>query len=176
MFAIAVVTGSQVCTGGAHEYCCPDAKHCLTATTTTCRESANCGSDETCCPLTKLCVKVGAPCAPPCKDSYCCPGSGKVSQPRPLEFCPASCLASRVADPQLGGSRLASTVRCPTATRCSVQRQCNQGSFAMLGRRTLLPSNKPLHQADRCQVRIRLKRGSGLHLVVGRGGHACLDQ
>lgn len=58
------------------EYCCPDAKHCLTPTTTSCKDDATvCSSDETCCPLTKLCVKVGQACSSPCKgtDSYCCP-------------------------------------------------------------------------------------------------------
>lgn len=58
------------------EYCCPDAKHCLTPTETSCKDDANvCSSDETCCPLTKLCVKVGQTCESPCKDqdSYCCP-------------------------------------------------------------------------------------------------------
>lgn len=58
------------------EYCCPDAKHCLTPTQTSCKADASvCSSDEVCCPLTKLCVRVGQACESPCKDqgSYCCP-------------------------------------------------------------------------------------------------------
>ena len=83
--ALAGASGS-VCPTGS--YCCPDAKHCLTPTTTTCRQSSNCGSDEACCPLTKLCVKVGDGCAPPCKDAYCCPGSGMCIKPqRPGVLC-----------------------------------------------------------------------------------------
>ena len=56
------------------EYCCPDAKHCLTPTKTSCAKDASvCSADQTCCPLTKLCVTVGAPCASPCKEgnTYC---------------------------------------------------------------------------------------------------------
>ena len=71
--AVLIAAGS-VCERGK-EYCCPDAKHCLTPTAVTCRESgATCGADEVCCPLTKLCVKVGKPCQPTCADAYCCPG------------------------------------------------------------------------------------------------------
>lgn len=58
------------------EYCCPDAKHCLTPTKKSCKDDSSvCGSDETCCPLTKLCVKVGGACESPCggSESYCCP-------------------------------------------------------------------------------------------------------
>ena len=61
----------------ASEYCCPDAKHCLTPVkNATCAGTKKCPSaDDVCCPLTKLCVKVGAACVPPCMDkkSYCCP-------------------------------------------------------------------------------------------------------
>jgi len=58
------------------EYCCPDAKHCLTPTKKSCKDDSSvCSSDETCCPLTKLCVGVGNACESPCagQDSYCCP-------------------------------------------------------------------------------------------------------
>merc|ERR1712178_454416 len=52
------------------EYCCPDAKHCLEASTTSCASDAKAcdGNKEfpVCCPLTKLCVKVGAACESPC--------------------------------------------------------------------------------------------------------------
>ena len=51
------------------EYCCPDAKHCLTPTKVSCAKDASvCSADQTCCPLTKLCVHVGKPCASPCKE------------------------------------------------------------------------------------------------------------
>lgn len=60
----------------ASEYCCPDAKKCLTPTSTSCKNDANaCSKGEVCCPLTKICVKPGADCSSPCADqnSYCCP-------------------------------------------------------------------------------------------------------
>ena len=38
----------------ATEYCCPDAKHCLTPTAKVCGATAKCAADETCCPLTKV--------------------------------------------------------------------------------------------------------------------------
>lgn len=64
---------STVCS--VTEYCCPDAKACLTPTKTTCpNEGDKCPSGEICCPLTKLCVKPGKPCVTPCAFSeYCCP-------------------------------------------------------------------------------------------------------
>lgn len=70
-------------------YCCPDAKACLTATTTTCREDgAKCGDGQVCCPLTKLCVNVGDKCTPPCEGAYCCPGSNMCVAPqRPGVLC-----------------------------------------------------------------------------------------
>merc|ERR1711988_764191 len=59
------------------EYCCPDAKHCLTPTNVSCSSggASDCTKDQACCPITKLCVDVGAPCKSPCADhaSYCCP-------------------------------------------------------------------------------------------------------
>merc|ERR1712054_510636 len=68
------------------EYCCPDAKKCLTPTSTSCKDDATaCGDGEVCCPLTKICVKPGADCvAPPvCKSSeYCCPDA-KAALPPP---------------------------------------------------------------------------------------------
>jgi hypothetical protein len=55
------------------EYCCPDAKHCLEASTTSCAADAKaCDGNKdfpVCCPLTKLCVKVGAECDSPCGTS-----------------------------------------------------------------------------------------------------------
>ena len=64
-----------VCTND--QYCCPDAKHCVTPVkNSTCEGDKKCPSaDDVCCPLTKLCVKVGAACVSPCMDkgSYCCP-------------------------------------------------------------------------------------------------------
>jgi len=57
------------------EYCCPDAKACLTPTATTCANTGDkCPSGTICCPLTKLCVKPGKPCVTPCAQTeYCCP-------------------------------------------------------------------------------------------------------
>jgi len=66
------------------EFCCPDAKHCLTATERSCARSGKCEGGLTCCPLTKLCVKVGAACTPPpaCSGKeYCCPDVLKCLTP-----------------------------------------------------------------------------------------------
>eukprot|EP01047_Picozoa_sp_COSAG01_P028223 COSAG01_NODE_1889_length_8979_cov_6.682770_4_plen_202_part_00 len=67
----------------ASEYCCPDAKHCLTPTKKTCKKDASaCTDGEVCCPLTKLCVKVGAACSSGCpKSAYCCPDVRKCLTP-----------------------------------------------------------------------------------------------
>ena len=46
VLGVAASVAGQSCGGGPHEYCCPDAKHCLTATDRTCRESSHCGADE----------------------------------------------------------------------------------------------------------------------------------
>ena len=76
----AVAAPMQVCADT--EYCCPDAKHCLTATKTSCLKDASaCASGEVCCPVTKLCVKPGAPCNTTCHaagnkwgvNDYCSP-------------------------------------------------------------------------------------------------------
>jgi hypothetical protein len=64
----------------ASEYCCPDAKKCLTplssnATIVTCASDSDvCESNQVCCPLTKVCVDVGVDCtAPPnCGDKAFC--------------------------------------------------------------------------------------------------------
>ena len=59
------VTAAPVCSDS--QYCCPDAKHCLTATKTSCLKDASvCAAGEACCPVTKLCVKVGKPCNTTC--------------------------------------------------------------------------------------------------------------
>merc|ERR1711904_249546 len=73
------------------EYCCPDAKHCLTPTKTSCASDPNaCASGDVCCPLTKICVTPGAPCSSPCADqgSYCCPDAKHCLTPtKPGVFC-----------------------------------------------------------------------------------------
>jgi hypothetical protein len=57
--------GASVC--HASEYCCPEAKKCLTPTQKTClTDASNCTGGEICCPMTKLCVKPGATCKSPC--------------------------------------------------------------------------------------------------------------
>lgn len=67
----------------ASEYCCPDAKHCLTPTEKTCAAAGDkCDAGEVCCPLTKLCVTAGAKCVSPCPaTSYCCPHALKCLTP-----------------------------------------------------------------------------------------------
>jgi hypothetical protein len=87
------------------EYCCPDAKACLTPTTTSCAADASaCAAGQVCCPLTKICVIPGAACvAPPvCKTSeYCCPDAKHCLTPTaPGKFCKAdSCGANQVCCP-----------------------------------------------------------------------------
>ena len=72
------------------EFCCPDAKHCLTPKHVSClNNSTACSSDEVCCPLTKVCVDVGKPCVSPCQDqgTYCCPDAKHCLTPVPGVFC-----------------------------------------------------------------------------------------
>jgi len=66
-------TGKPVCKND--EYCCPDAKHCLKPTKTTCSADASCAGGQVCCPLTKVCVVADAQCTSPCSDqgAYCNP-------------------------------------------------------------------------------------------------------
>ena len=75
------------------EFCCPDAKACLTPTKTSCAADAKaCASGEVCCPLTKICVKPGAACQSPCAaKEYCCPDARKCLTPtNPGTFCSAA--------------------------------------------------------------------------------------
>ena len=78
----------------ATEFCCPDAKHCLTPVPNkTCSSTTPCATGETCCPLTKICVKVGAACKSPCADqkSYCCPDAKHCLTPtNPGHLCDPS--------------------------------------------------------------------------------------
>merc|ERR1712232_255143 len=53
----------------ASEYCCPDAKKCLTPSTVSCATNKTvCDgtSHPVCCPVTQLCVKPGNACDSPC--------------------------------------------------------------------------------------------------------------
>ena len=45
-------TGKPVCK--QFEYCCPDAKHCLTPTKKSCSAGESCSDGQTCCPITKV--------------------------------------------------------------------------------------------------------------------------
>merc|ERR1711865_595236 len=71
----------EVCSGD--EYCCPDAKKCLTPTKTSCAaSSAACGATDVCCPLTKICVTAGESCVSPCAaGSFCCPDARHCLSP-----------------------------------------------------------------------------------------------
>lgn len=78
------------------DYCCPDAKHCLTPSTQSCLKDIACPSGMTCCPLTKLCVTVGKACTSPCSSSsdYCCPDALKclsLTNPGVLCMADSSC-------------------------------------------------------------------------------------
>ena len=89
------------------EYCCPDAKHCLLPTNTSCLDDPNvCAKGQVCCPLTKLCVTAHAPCTTPCEsaDSFCCPEARHCLSPtRPGILCnpedKTSCLDDEVCCP-----------------------------------------------------------------------------
>ena len=85
------------------EYCCPDAKHCLTPTATSCKADKNaCAAGDVCCPITEICVTPGAACVSPCADqgSYCCPDALACLTPvAPGIFCGKGCGASQVCCP-----------------------------------------------------------------------------
>ena len=96
--------GDKVCK--STEYCCPDAKHCLTPTKTSCLHDEDaCASGDVCCPLTKICVTPGAACKSSCADqgTYCCPDALACLTPtNPGVFCDgdnAKCGANEVCCP-----------------------------------------------------------------------------
>lgn len=97
------------------QYCCPDAKHCLTPTRVVCDPSASknaCGADQICCPITNVCVDVGAACVSPCLDqnSYCCPDALHCLTPvSPGKFC---------IGPGTQGSCAKSEICCPVTNEC----------------------------------------------------------
>jgi hypothetical protein len=94
----------------ASQYCCPDAKKCLTplssnASIVSCSADPNaCEANQVCCPLTKLCVDVGGDCTPPpeCGGSaFCHFETGTCRTPvTPQVVCAsaADCGASGVCD------------------------------------------------------------------------------
>jgi len=96
----------------ATQYCCPDAKACLTPTNRTCKSSADaCLKGEACCPITKICVIPGNPCKSPCEDkgSYCCPDALHCLTPvNPGVFC----------DPKDSNSCADGEVCCPVTKLC----------------------------------------------------------
>jgi hypothetical protein len=68
------------------EYCCPDAKRCVTPTKTACEPSnsnAECKHGDVCCPMAKICVTPGAACKTPCGAGLFC--SGVYNTQRVLE-------------------------------------------------------------------------------------------
>jgi len=88
----------------ATEFCCPDAKKCLTPTHTSCAADgdAACASGDVCCPLTKICVTPGADCVSPCQGSFCCPDAKACLTPvHPGKFCGAlhKCKSDEVCCP-----------------------------------------------------------------------------
>ena len=116
-------SSNSVCT--AAEYCCPDAKHCLTPTNVSCAADTSdktaCSKAETCCPLTKICVKVGAACDSPCKNAsknvstteFCCPDAKHCLAPvDPGTFCdPSNATAC-------GSSTKTDVTCCPLIKQC----------------------------------------------------------
>merc|ERR1719183_2317729 len=84
------------------EFCCPDAKACLTPTGVSCAKNANaCSTGQICCPFTKECVTASHPCipVPECKSTeFCCPDAkhcltpvapGTMCDPSDKSACPA---------------------------------------------------------------------------------------
>jgi hypothetical protein len=85
------------------EYCCPDAKKCLTPTSKSCATDATvCSGGNVCCPLTKICVSPGADCVSPCQGAFCCPDAKKCltpDQPGKIVKGPSDCAAPRIFCP-----------------------------------------------------------------------------
>jgi hypothetical protein len=67
------------------EFCCPDAKACLTPTGVSCSKNANaCSAGQICCPFTKECVTASHPCTPvrECSNTeFCCPDAKHCLKP-----------------------------------------------------------------------------------------------
>jgi hypothetical protein len=105
--SVGAVTGSGAPVCEASEYCCPDAKKCLTPTKTSCKKDKNaCASGDVCCPLTEICVTPGKDCdytSTPCTTSeYCCPDAKACLTPtNPGVFCGAAsdCKSDEVCCP-----------------------------------------------------------------------------
>lgn len=95
----------EIC--ASSEYCCPDAKLCLTPSKISCAADAKAchgTSSPVCCPLTKLCVAPGKPCTTPCADkgTYCCPDAKHCLTPtNPGKLCSVAseCKSSEVCCP-----------------------------------------------------------------------------
>jgi hypothetical protein len=95
----------------ASQYCCPDAKKCLTplssnASIVSCSTNPNaCEANQVCCPLTKLCVDVGGDCTPPpeCGGSAFCHFETSTCRtpvtPQVVCVTSADCGKSNVCDP-----------------------------------------------------------------------------
>ena len=101
------------------QYCCPDAKQCLTPTNRSCASDTACSNGEVCCPLTKICVKPsGVACKSTCdnNDEYCCPDALHCLTPtNPGVFC----------DPTNKDSCSNGDVCCPLTKLCvKVGRPC----------------------------------------------------
>ena len=103
------------------QYCCPDAKQCLTPTNHSCASGPDaCSKGEVCCPLTKICVEPsGVDCKSTCDndDEYCCPDALHCLTPtNPGVFCDPSNKDSCPSDGQ---------VCCPLTKICvNVRRPC----------------------------------------------------
>ena len=73
------------------QYCCPDAKKCLTPTRQFCGSNATaCPANQACCPITQICVIPGATCKSPCTDTttFCDPDIREcVKTALPAHFC-----------------------------------------------------------------------------------------
>merc|ERR1719424_379859 len=103
---------STVCK--ATEFCCPDAKKCLTPTSTSCGLNPDaCGTGEVCCPLTKICVIPGADCKTPCADAgtFCCPDAKHC-------LTPVKAKAGLFCDPNVKTSCATGEVCCPLIKEC----------------------------------------------------------
>ena len=101
------------------QYCCPDAKQCLTPTNRSCASDTACSNGEVCCPLTKICViPSGVACKSTCDNNneYCSPDALHCLTPtNPGVFC----------DPKNKDSCSDGDVCCPLTKLCvKVGRPC----------------------------------------------------
>jgi len=106
------------------EFCCPDAKACLTPTGTSCAKDAKaCSAGQICCPFTKECVTASHPCTPvrECKNTeFCCPDA---------KHCLTPVAPGTMCDPADKAACPSPQVCCPLIKQCvTVGASCDPSS------------------------------------------------